>query len=86
MWFERFDTAYLLIAAALVGLGVAHYWLSRLHAWAGIIVPAIYLCFVVWVIMKGFNSLIDIGLLALGFLALAGYWAKAREAAGKKKE
>lgn len=87
MLFERVDTTYLLIAAALIIVGVAHYWLARWRAWAGAFVPVAYLGFLGWLFMAGgIRGLMDIVLLLLGFASLLVYWAKAREASSKAEE
>ncbi|RRD47331.1 hypothetical protein [Tessaracoccus sp. OH4464_COT-324] len=85
--FERFDTVYVLIAVALIAVGVAHYWLARLHPWLGALVPAIYLGFCGWVFASGnFRGMTDLFLLLLGLFALIAYWLKAREVAASARE
>lgn len=87
MFYERFDLSYLLIGAVLVLVVVGHYWLARLWAWAGAIIPLAYLAFVGWLFATGrVSGLLDVGLLLLGLLALVAYWSKARESAREAAE
>lgn len=82
MLFDRFDPAYVVLALAIVAIGLAHYWLARLHPWAGAIVPTVYVAFLLWLFITGrLGGVMDIVLLLLGLAALLSYWAKAREAA-----
>lgn len=74
----------LLITLAVVGLGAAHWYLSRLRSgWPGAVVPVLWIAALVWFFTRGgtptaLNYVAVVG----GSAALAQLWNQGRRAAG----